>query len=89
MASGIGEARVVSRTSRPLGVTPCISPPPGGRPGELSALQWRFIDFEAGTASLRHSVKVGPGGKLVLAKLKTKQSKRTLGMHPAVAAALR
>jgi len=61
----------------------------GFRPGELAGLQWRFIDFGVATASMRHAIKVGAGGRLVLAELKTKQSKRTLGMHPAVAAVLK
>src|SRR5262249_14666843 len=60
----------------------------GLRPGELHGLRWENVDTDAGTLSVRHSLK-RVGGKLELAALKTAKSRRTLVVPPEVTAALR
>ena len=57
----------------------------GLRPGELLGLTWDDVDFAAGVIRVRQSLK--DSGRL--AELKTEQSRRTLAMPAAVAAALK
>ncbi len=66
----------------------------GLRPGELLGLRWQDIDFDGGALRVRkalHQQRDPATGKiaLVLADLKTKQSKRTLALPAAAAVALR
>ena len=56
----------------------------GLRPGELLGLRWADADLKNGTVQVRHSLKASG-----LADLKTNQSRRTLALPAAVAAALR
>ena len=56
----------------------------GLRPGELLGLRWEDVDLRAGEVRVRHSLKASG-----LADLKTSQSRRTLALPAAVAAALR
>ena len=57
----------------------------GLRPGELLGLLWDDVDFAAGVIRVRQSMKDNG----TLAELKTEQSRRTLVMPAAAAAALR
>lgn len=66
----------------------------GLRPGELLGLRWEDVDFDGGVIRVRTCLKALPDpqtGKrvLVLAGLKTEQSRRTIQMPRAAAAALR
>jgi integrase len=59
----------------------------GLRPGELLGLRWQDVDTRAGVIRVRVAAK-RVKGRLVLADLKTEQSRRTLKMPAAVAVAL-
>jgi integrase len=59
----------------------------GLRPGELLGLRWQDVDTRAGVIRVRVAAK-RVKGRLVLADLKTEQSRRTLKMPAAVAEAL-
>ncbi len=66
----------------------------GLRPGELLGLRWEDVDFDGGVIRVRMCLKALPDpvtGKrrLVLADLKTEESRRTIEMPRLVAAALR
>ena len=66
----------------------------GLRPGELLGLRWEDVDFDSGVIRVRKCLKSLPDkttGKraLVLADLKTEQSRRTIEMPRRVAAALK
>ncbi len=56
----------------------------GLRPGELLGLSWADVDLDAGTVAVQRSLKAEG-----LADLKTRQSRRTLDLPAATAAALR
>lgn len=58
----------------------------GMRVGELLALSWDDVDFDAGVIRVRHSLK-REHGTLLIGDLKTQSSKRTMQMPAAVAAA--
>jgi integrase len=66
----------------------------GLRPGELLGLRWEDVDFDAGVIRVRMCLKALPDpvtGKrrLVIADLKTEQSRRTIEMPRLAAVALR
>lgn len=66
----------------------------GLRPGELLGLRWKDVDFDGGVVRVRKCLKALPDpetGKrrLVLADLKTEESRRTIEMPRLAAAALR
>ena len=58
----------------------------GMRQGELLALRWSDVDFEAGTISVRHTLQ---RGVRTLGQPKTERAKRTLRMGDTVVATLR
>lgn len=58
----------------------------GMRQGELLALRWSDLDLDAGTLSVRHTLR---RSTLELAEPKTERSRRTLVMPPFVTTALR
>ena len=58
------------------------------RQGEILALQWDCVDFDAGTIAVRQSLQ-GPTGRRVRKKPKTRYSRRTIEIDPATIAALR
>ena len=60
----------------------------GLRQGELLGLVWADVDFDARTASVRHSLQ-RYGGKYHLDPCKTDRSRRTIALPPLVADALR
>ena len=60
----------------------------GLRRGEILALRWDRVDLDAGT--LRVAATIGrTGGKLMITEPKTKRSRRTVPISPAVAALLK
>ncbi|MGH3257794.1 MAG: site-specific integrase [Streptosporangiaceae bacterium] len=66
----------------------------GLRPGELLGLRWEDVDFDGGVVRVRKCLKALPDPKtgkrqLVLADLKTEQSRRTIQMPRLTAVALR
>ena len=66
----------------------------GLRPGELLGLRWEDVDFDNGVIRVRKCLKALPDAitgkrRLVLADLKTEQSRRTIQMPKAVVTALR
>jgi integrase len=66
----------------------------GLRPGELLGLRWEDVDFDGGVIRVRKCLKALPDpatdkGRLVLADLKTEQSRRTIQMPRLATAALR
>jgi integrase len=58
----------------------------GLRQGELLGLRWQDVDLDAGTLTVRHTLRVGTDE---LAEPKTERSRRTLRLSPDVAAILR
>jgi integrase len=60
----------------------------GMRQGELLALKWTDVDFEAGKVSVRRTL-TREGGHFKLAEPKTKKSRRTVKLTGAAAEALR
>jgi integrase len=52
----------------------------GLRPGELAGLRWQDYDAAPAEIRVRKSLKRGPGGRMVLADLKTEASKRTVAV---------
>jgi integrase len=60
----------------------------GLRPGELTGLSWRDVDLDAGVLHLRRALK-RENNRPVMGELKTKRSRRSLGLPPFVVAALR
>lgn len=61
----------------------------GTRPGEYLALQWKDIDLDAGTVSIRRSLKARAGGGFYFTEPKTKGSRRLIPISPTLANALR
>lgn len=60
----------------------------GLRRGEILALSWRDVDLDRGLLTVRYSL-ARVGGRLRLARPKTRKSRRTLKMPPIVVEALR
>jgi integrase len=60
----------------------------GLRPGEMTGLRWADVDIRNGVIRVRQAVKRIAGNGLVLAELKTEQSKRTLQAPAMVTAVL-
>jgi len=60
----------------------------GLRPGELAGLSWRDVDLDAGVLHVRPALK-RESNRPVMGELKTKRSRRSLGLPPFVVAALR
>jgi integrase len=60
----------------------------GLRPGELTGLSWRDVDLDAGVLHVRRALK-REHNRPVMGELKTKRSRRSLGLPPFVVAALR
>jgi integrase len=58
----------------------------GMRQGELLALRWQDVDLDAGTLSVRHTLRIADGA---LVEPKTERSHRTLRLSPALASTLR
>lgn len=58
----------------------------GLRQGELLALRWSDVDLEAGTLTVRHTLRITDGE---LAEPKTERSRRTLRLSPGLSASLR
>jgi len=61
----------------------------GMRPGEYLALQWKDIDLENRTLSVRRTVKVKKGGGFYYSTPKTAKSNRPLTLTPELIAALK
>ncbi|CAN5528535.1 site-specific integrase [soil metagenome] len=61
----------------------------GLRPGEYLGLQWKDVDFEGSSLSVRRSVKIRKGGGFYFTEPKTKTSKRMLPLSPTLITALR
>jgi integrase len=61
----------------------------GFRPGELLALKWVDFDAEGRTLRVNQNIVWPPGGQWYLKKPKTKKSKRTLPLTPALVAILK
>lgn len=61
----------------------------GLRPGEYLALQWKDIDLDQQTLSVRRSVKVRKGGGFYFTEPKTKKSRRSIPLSDTVINALR
>ena len=57
----------------------------GMRPSEVSGLKWSHVDLAHETARVRHRYR----GRLYGKKLKTKNAKRTVELHPTLCAILR
>ncbi|WP_146184952.1 tyrosine-type recombinase/integrase [Agromyces badenianii] len=60
----------------------------GLRRGEVLGLRWRDIDFEAGVIQVRQA-RVQAGREIVTNEPKIARGRRTILMHPALAAALK
>ncbi len=60
----------------------------GLRPGELTGLSWRDVDLDAGVLHVRRALS-RENNRPVMGELKTKRSRRSLGLPPFVVAALR
>lgn len=62
----------------------------GMREGELLALHWQDVDFQAGTVRVRLGLQEakGPQGRYILSEPKTEYSKRTIGLPPTAIEAL-
>jgi integrase len=58
----------------------------GMRQGELLGLRWQDVDLDAGTLTVRHTLRIGTDQ---LAEPKTDRSRRTLRLSPDVASLLR
>ncbi len=61
----------------------------GLRPGEYLGLQWKDIDLETGSLSVRRAVKVRNGGGFYFTEPKTKKSRRSIPLSQTVIAALK
>jgi len=62
----------------------------GVRPGEAAGLRWSALDLDAGTMAIRSARRKGERGAVeVVDDLKTRQSRRTLGLPSFVVEALR
>lgn len=61
----------------------------GMRPGEYLALQWKDIDFENATLSVRRTVKVKKGGGFYFSTPKTAKSNRPITLSPELIDALK
>lgn len=60
----------------------------GLRPGELFALRWEDVDFDAGVLHVRQAIKRAGGNTFALGEPKTRTSRRSLDMPAMVAEAL-
>ncbi|MBK7393810.1 MAG: site-specific integrase [Chloracidobacterium sp.] len=61
----------------------------GTRPGEYLGLQWKDIDFEQGSLTVRRVVKVQKGGGFYFAEPKTKKSRRSIPLSDPLITALK
>lgn len=61
----------------------------GLRPGEYLGLQWKDVDLEARTLSVKRVMKVRKGGGFYFAEPKTNRSRRSVPLSPVLVAELR
>lgn len=61
----------------------------GLRPGEYLGLQWKDIDLEQQTLSVRRAVKIRKGGGFYFTEPKTKKSRRSIPLSDTVIASLK
>ena len=75
-------ARFIEACERePLGVMFTLMLTAGLRPGEAAGLCWDVVDLDAGTITVRRTTSAARGGTMVVDRVKTARSERTLAVH--------
>jgi integrase len=84
------EARTLLETARGdrLEALYVLAVQTGMRQGELLALKWQDVDLENAKLSLRRTITMS-GGRILLGELKTKKSRRTIGLTDVAVRTLR